>query len=136
MSVFIVSLDNVPGVWPIAERLFAPLLAKVETHTIEDVFNMIMGRTAHLWLQTDSNGLIEAACVSDFEVNPRGVWLRIWLGATMPDCKLDDGAWIAASEGWRDRNRCKGVVIIGRHGWLRRYPDLRVEGLVMRGRVK
>lgn len=128
--VFMVAVENVMPLWPKWEPLLTRALRGVETHDALDIRRAVLGEQAHLWIQW--NGQLEGFVVSEFVTYPKGVWLRLWLAATEPDATLNGGAFEDALSVWKDANNCRGFEIIGRMGWLRRFPEGRFVGAVLR----
>ena len=132
-SVFRVSLPNVTAAWGHVLPWFASIFADRLTHTPEDVRQLLLAERAQLWVQfCEKTGEVEAAFVTEFAVYPRGVWVRIWLGAAPPKVEIHYEMVRAAMSEWARMNGCRGFEIIGRHGWLRKFPEATVEGLAMR----
>ena len=123
--------EYVTPLWPQFEALLGPALVLVSTHNAEDVRRLIMVGQAQLWAQMDGD-TVEAAATTEFVNYPVGLYIRVWLAGTRPDRKFDENAFFHAMNRWRELNQCRGFEAIGRHGWLRKFPDARVEGLVMR----
>lgn len=123
--------ENVTPLWPQFEALFAPALRMVSTHTAEDVRKAVMAMRAQLWAQMDGDA-VEAAATTEFIEYPNGMYVRVWLAGARSDCKFDESAFFDVMNRWRERNRCVGFEAIGRHGWLRRFPKAKIEGLIMR----
>lgn len=131
IGVFRVMPENVTKLWPQLDRLFAPALAMVSTHTIEDVRKSVMAMHSQLWVQIVS-GEVVAAATTEFIHYPAGLFVRVWLAGAIPDRKMDDAAFFDVLDQWRRAHSCIGFEAVGRHGWMRRFPTARVEGLVMR----
>lgn len=123
--------ENVTPLWPQFEALFAPALRMVSTHKTEDVRLAVMAMRAQLWAQMDGD-TVEGAATTEFVEYPAGMYVRVWLAGSRPDCKFDENAFFDVINRWRERNRCVGFEAIGRHGWLRKFPKAVVEGLIMR----
>jgi hypothetical protein len=128
--VFQVAVENVMPLWPLWEPLLVRALRNLDTHNATDVRRAVLGEQAHLWVQWD--GTLQAFIVTEFAVYPRGTWLRLWLAGAAQDAPMDDDAFEDALAVWRDAHNCRGYEIIGRMGWLRRFPELRFQGSVMR----
>jgi len=132
-SVFRVSLPNVTPAWFRVLPWFASIFADRPTHTPEDVRLSLLAERSQLWVQfCEASGEVEAAFVTEFAVYPRGVWVRIWLGAAPPKVKIHYELVRAAMSEWARMNGCRGFEIIGRHGWMHKFPEATVEGLAMR----
>lgn len=129
-QVFRVAVENVTPLWPQVAPLVTRGLAGHVTHDAEDVRRMLLGQTLQLWVQWSDR--VEAVAVSEFAVYPKGVWVRIFLAAAASDSHLDGEAFLASLSQWRDMHGCQGFEAIGRMGWLRRFPDMRFVGAVMR----
>jgi len=128
--VFQVSVENVMPLWPMWEPMLNRALRQVETHDALDVRRMVLGEQAHLWVQW--NDVLEAFVVSEFVTYPKGVWLRLWLAAAAPDAELRDDLFEDTLAVWKDAHNCRGFEVIGRMGWLRRFPEARFCGAVLR----
>ena len=129
-AVFPVTVDNVMRLWPHWEPVLKRALRDVETHDPLDVRRMVLGEQAHLWVQWDNR--LEAFVVSEFVTYPRGTWLRLWLAASAPDAQMNSDAFEDVLSAWKDANNCRGFEIIGRMGWLKRFPEARFAGAVLR----
>ena len=123
--------ENVTLLWPQLESLFRPALLLVSTHEAEDVRRAIMAMRAQLWARIAGN-TVEAAATTEFVEYPAGMYVRVWLAGSLPECPFDEAEFFEVMNRWRELNRCIGFEAIGRHGWLRKFPKARVEGLVMR----
>ena len=128
--VFRVAVENVMALWPQLEPLLRRALRTMETHDAMDVRRLVLGEQAHLWVQW--SGALEGFVVSEFVAYPKGTWLRLWLAAAAPNCELNDQLFEDALSVWRDEANCRGFEVIGRMGWLRRFPEARFVGAVMR----
>jgi hypothetical protein len=142
-SVFMVAVENVMPLWPMWQPLLMRALRGMETHDAIDVRRMVLGEQAHLWVQWNGavqqmaagqqNGLpLEAFVVTEFATYPKGQWLRLWLAGAEPDTPMDDAMFEDALAVWKDANNCRGYEVIGRMGWLRRFPEGRFVGCIMR----
>jgi hypothetical protein len=123
--------ENIGVLWTQLAELFRPALALSSTHKADDVRRSLMAMRAQLWAQMDGD-TVEAAATTEFVDYPAGMFVRVWLAGARRDRKLNDMAFFDLLNRWRVGNRCIGFEAIGRHGWLRRAPSARVEGLVMR----
>jgi len=123
--------ENVTPLWPQLEALFRPALAMVSTHTAEDVRQSIMAMQAQLWVQMVVGEVVSAA-TTEFARYPAGMFVRVWLVGAIPDRAMEMDAFLATMDHWRKANGCVGFEAIGRHGWLRKFPGMRAEGLIMR----
>lgn len=132
-AVFRVQLADVTPTWAIVSSFFAPIFADAKTHTPEDVRQILLAGRAQLWVQWRiQEQEIEASFVTEFVTYPRGVWIRLWLGGARPGTKVDYHAVKGAMTLFARQNGARGFEITGRHGWLRRFPEAVVEGLMMR----
>ena len=132
-SIFRVSVPNISSTWAYIQPWFASIFADKPTHTPDDVWQMLLAERAQLWIQfCQETGAIEAAFVTEFAAYPRGVWVRIWLGAAPPKVKIHYNMVKAAMNEWARMHGARGFEIIGRHGWLHKFPEAVVEGLCMR----
>jgi hypothetical protein len=123
--------ENVTPLWPQLAALFRPALAMVSTHTDEDVRRAIMAMRAQLWVQM-VNDVVVSAATTEFVDYPAGLFVRVWIVGAVPDRKMDIQAFVDLLDRWRRDNKCLGFEWIGRHGWLKHFPDAKVEGLLMR----
>lgn len=123
--------DNVAPLWPQLAALFKPALAMVSTHDIDDVRRAILSMRAQLWVQMVGDVVVSAA-TTEFVDYPKGLWVRVWMVGAVPDRKMDIDSFVEMLNRWRADNKCVGFEWIGRHGWLKHFPDARTEGLVMR----
>lgn len=133
-AIFQVAVSNITPAWPQLEPILGAALALSSTHDLESVRRALMGQSAHLWVQWDGER-IEAAVVSEFVHYPTGIWNRVWLGGARPDAKMDIDGFVSAMTEWGRAHGCVGLEAIGRHGWLRKCPEARAEGLVMRMKI-
>lgn len=130
-TVFRVSVDNVHLVWPQLEKLLALPLALRPTHNADDVYKMLLAQMVQLWVQLDGAKL-EAFVITEFEVCPRGVWLRAWLAGADNEARFDSWRMEEAIVAWAKTNNCRGISAAGRLGWLRKFPAAKFEGALMR----
>lgn len=133
-AIFQVAVANITPAWPQLEALFAPALAINSTHDCESIRRALMGQSCHLWIQWDGER-IEAAVVSEFAHYPNGVWVRIWLAGALPEVRMDVDGFLHCILEWAEAHGCVGLEAVGRHGWLRKFPEARAEGLVMRMKI-
>lgn len=70
--------------------------------------------------------------VTTFAVYPTGSWVRVWLDGARKDRKQDHAAFIEELEKWRVVNKCRGFELVGRSGWARLLPKMKIEGVLMR----
>lgn len=132
-AVFRVSPPDICPTWAVIEPFFCPVFQDCKTHLPEDVRDILLSQQAQLWVQWNGTvRQIEAAFVTEFVKYPRGIWVRLWLGGAKMDKKVDYRAVRGALTIWARNNGCRGFEIIGRHGWLRKFPESVVEGLCMR----
>lgn len=130
-TIFRVSVDNLHLVWPQLEHLLARPLAMRPTHDAEDVRKMLMAQMVQLWVQMDGSTL-EAFVITEFEVCPRGIWLRAWLAGASQEATFDNWRMADAICSWAKMNNCRGISAGGRLGWLKRFPSAKYEGALMR----
>jgi hypothetical protein len=129
--IFRVLPENVTPLWPQLLTLFKPALAMVSTHKAEDVRRAIMASRAQLWAQISGDTVLGAA-TTEFIEYPVGIYVRVWLAGARGGERFDDQGFFEVMNRWREQNGCVGFEAIGRHGWLRRFPRAKVEGLVLR----
>ncbi len=132
-EVFPASVENVIQLWPRWEPLLRRALKGIETHQPIDIRRAVLGEQAHLWVQW--TGRLEAFVVTEFVDYPQGRWLRLWLAATADGVEFAQDKFLEVLSAWRDANDCRGFELIGRMGWLRRFPDARFVGVIMRTSV-
>lgn len=130
-GVFRVMPENVTPLWPQLQALFVPALAMVSTHTAEDVRCSIIAMRAQLWVQMVLDEVV-AAATTEFVEYPAGLFVRVWMVGAIPDRQMDMRLFGETLDHWRHAHGCIGFEAIGRHGWLKRFPRLRTEGLIMR----
>ena len=132
-AVFRVALPNLAATWAIVSPWMASIFADRPTHTPDDVFRSLLAEQSQLWVQfCQDDGAIEAAFVTEFAVYPKGIWVRIWLGAAPPRVKIEYDLVRAAMTEWARMHGARGFEVTGRHGWLHKFPEATVEGLTMR----
>jgi hypothetical protein len=130
-TVLRVSVDNVHLIWPQLEPLLVVPLALRPTHNADDVYKMLLAQMVQLWVQMDGHRL-EAFVITEFEVCPRGIWLRAWLAGADREAAFDSWRMEQAISAWAKANNCRGISAGGRIGWLKRYPSAQYEGVLMR----
>ena len=81
-----------------------------DTHTPQDVAEMVLRGDAQLWVEGD--GLI----ITEVEEYPNGPVLNIWLAAGDMDDVLSLLPQVYGFGRWRE---CKTVTTLGRKGWKR-----------------
>ena len=129
--IFRVFPQNISGIWPQVSKVLAPAIAMTPTHNDEDVRLACMSGRADLWVQWEEP-IVESAATTEFVAYPRGMWLRIWLGACRSDKKQDSKGFLDAFKEWARVNGCRGLEIAGRIGWARRFPEFKIEGIGLR----
>lgn len=95
------------------------------THTVDDVWDEVESGTAQLWPTANS------VCVTNIDTYPRAKILRGWIAG-------GDLKEILATEpvirNWAERQGCAAVMIVGRRGWARAFPNyVETHSVVMRG---
>ena len=123
--------EHVTPLWPQLQEIFAPVLANSATHTDEDIRRSLMVGNSQLWAQMRGD-IVEAAATTEFVDYPKGIFVRVWLAGAKKTAKFNVDAFFEIIERWRQINRCIGIEASGRHGWLRKFPNAKVESLVMR----
>lgn len=131
-SVLRVMPENITPLWPQLVALFRPALSLVSTHSAEDLRKSVMSMRAQLWVHM-VNEVVVSAIVTEFVDYPSGLHVRVWLAGAEPTREMDKDAFVETLDRWRIQHNCVGFEAIGRHGWTRIFPWLKVEGLVMRG---
>jgi hypothetical protein len=126
-----VSVDNVTPLWDQVGPLVEAALRGRVTHDAEDIRKILMAQACQLWVQWN-DPLVDAMVVTEFAAYPKGVWVRVWMAAARPDAKMDDDGFLRIITQWADHHQCRGFEVTGRHGWLKRFPDAKAEGLLMR----
>lgn len=84
------------------------------THTIQDVAELVLAGQAELWVEGD--GLI----ITEIEEYPQGPVLRCWLAAGDMDDVLSLLPRVYGYGRWRG---CEKVTMLGRKGWKRVLAD-------------
>lgn len=130
-TVMRVMPENIAALWPQLDALFRPAMALTSTHTVEDVRRALMAMRVQLWVQMDGD-IVEAAATTEFVDYPVGLYVRVWHAGARKDRKMDSDAFFAELDRWRVGHGGVGFEAIGRHGWLRKFPSARIEGLVLR----
>lgn len=121
--------ENVAPLWPQLQALFKPALAMVSTHTADDVRRSIVAMRAQLWVQM-VNEVVVSAATTEFVDYPRGLFVRVWMVGAVPDRRMDIQAFVNTLDHWRVAHGCVGFQWIGRSGWLKHFPDAKVDGLL------
>jgi hypothetical protein len=130
-KVFRLAPENISALWPQISAMLKPGLRLFSTHGIEDVRRCLLGLRAQCWAQIVGSHP-EAIVVTEFVDYPAGLFVRVWLAGAAPDCRMDDDAFYDELNHWRMMHGAVGFEAFGRHGWLRRVPHARCEGLIMR----
>lgn len=130
-TIFRVAPENITGLWPQLAPLVNQGLRGVATHDVEDVRRCLFMPTCQLWGQFDIPTL-EAIVISEFVSYPKGVWLRAWIAAALPEPGMETEEFLALLTAFARENNCRGFEAAGRHGWMRRVPEATVDGLLMR----
>lgn len=130
-AIFRVAPENVAALWSQLQPLIEKGLRGTPTHDAEDVRKCLYVPTCQLWGQFDIPTL-EAIVISEFVSYPKGIWLRAWIAAALPEPGMETEEFLAKMTAFARDNKCAGFEAIGRHGWARRFPDAQVEGLLMR----
>lgn len=128
--VFLLTRDNVAGIWPQWEPLLKLALRNDETTDPEHVREAVLEGRAQLWVQWSEH--LDAFVVSEIVTYPKGNWLKLWLAASRRDADFDVDAFEDVLAQWRDANECRGYEVVGRMGWLRRFPEARFVGAIIR----
>ena len=123
--------ENVTPLWPQIVPLFAPVLARISTHTAEDIRRSVIAMRSQLWCDMEGS-TVRAALVTEFVDYPAGLFLSVFMAGADPAAPLAQAAWFNLLDGWRKAHGAIGFEATGRHGWLRRVPGARAEGLIMR----
>lgn len=129
--IFRIYPDNVEPLWNQIEPLIAPAIATASTHETEDVREMLLSGQSQLWAQMEGD-VVQAIVATEFVTYPNGPFVRVWIAGARKDTPMDVQGFYDLLVDWAKRHRCAGFEAVGRHGWLRRVPNARVEGLVMR----
>lgn len=131
IMTFRLAVENVGPLWPQLEPLIVRAIGRRPTHTADDVRHMIYGHACHPWVQME-DATVRAMAITEFASYPQGIWLRCWLNAAVPEIKQDDQAFVDAMTPWAEAHGCRGFEASGRLGWVKRFPDFVVEGVVIR----
>lgn len=124
--------ENVAILWPQVAELIQPAVDLVSTHTISDVHHAILSMRAQLWVEVHADKHVVAAVITEFVSYPVGLFVRAWVAGAHPKEPMDTDAMFEKIDHFRAINNAIGFEAIGRHGWLRKFPGAKVEGLVMR----
>jgi hypothetical protein len=122
--------ENVTGLWPQIAPLLAVDLSRTRTHVPEDVRRMIMIGAAHLWIQYD--GKVQACCVTEFVSYPLGLALRVWLGEAAPGERMRRREFRELLGKFAQLHDCRWLEAVGRHGWMKVFPESEYTGMLMR----
>ena len=95
-NVMLIPVAHITPLWDRVEPLVERGLRGEVTHDTEDVRRILMAQSAQLWGQFTASGELEAVCVSEFAVYPKGIWVRVWLGAVADGCEFDDQGFCAS----------------------------------------
>ncbi len=128
--VFLVAVENVMPLWDALRPLILKELLAIPTHSEEDVRKAIMSGACRLWVQWSDH--VEAMVLTDFVSYPRGLALRVWMGASYGADNMDWRGFRSALDEWAVACGCKWIDACGRLGWLRRFSDARMAGVFMR----
>lgn len=109
--------QNIAKLWPEISKMFEPLLDEAKTHTIDDVYRLLMGGVAQMWVQW--SGKVDVAVATMFIPYPQALSLRMWLAAAKDgdDSKADWDAWCDTIADFAAKNRCTIIEAEGRRGW-------------------
>jgi hypothetical protein len=129
-TVMRLAIENVAPAWEQIYPLVRAALRGHPTHSVEDVRHRLLSNQATPWVQWSDH--IEAIAVTDFVTYPQGLCLRVWLcGANRID-RLDTNKFSVALKDWARANKCRWIESVGRIGWARLIPDVKIEGVVVR----
>jgi hypothetical protein len=128
--IYRVAPNDLAVLWPQVAPLVVAALRGTPTHDAEDVRKTILAGNATLFVQFRDNR-VEAIVVTEFVTFPKGVWINMWLlAAADPHVPLSIEAFHPVLEVFRIHNGARGFQYCGgRHGWLKRFPNLVVEGI-------
>lgn len=127
-----VAVDNIAPLWDRVGPLVEAALQGRVTHDVEDIRKILMAQACQLWIQW-REPMVDAMVVTEFAAYPKGVWVRVWMAGARPDTKMDDDGFLTAISWWSEQHNCRGFeAIVGRQGWLKRFPAAKAEGLLMR----
>ena len=127
-----VNLENIQVLWPQVSELIRPALARIETHSDEDVRQGLLTQKATLWVEWEDSKVL-AAWITEFVSYPRKLCLRIWLAGARKGAKIDHGKFREIIAAWAKAHDCKGMEIFeGRFGWMRLFSDLKMSGVWLR----
>lgn len=129
--IYRVMPEHLTTLWPQFEAILTPALVLIGTHDAEDVRRMAITGRVQVWAQINE-ATVEAAVITEFVDYPKGLFIRAWLAGARREAAMDDDGFYAVMDQWRHQNGAAGFEAIGRHGWLKRFPTAKVEGLIMR----
>lgn len=122
--------ENIMPLWPQLEPLIEVELRTIPTHDAEDVRKLLIANQAHLWIQW--RDAVESMAITDFIPHPRGLALRVWMGAALPGTKMALAEYLKVITQWARLNRCRWIDVCGRPGWMRVFPQADYAGMFMR----
>jgi len=123
--------QNIVALWPQIAPIIRPAVVLVSTHTVSDIYRAVVSMRAQVWASVHETKVL-AAVISEFVDYPAGLFVRIWIAASLPEVPFDTAAFMEKLDEWRCASNAIGFEAVGRMGWLKRYPGLKCEGLIMR----
>lgn len=130
---FRLSKENVARFWGAIEALLAQAIEAGATHHPSDVLEALTRGDADCWVKWTDEG-ISCAVVTEVLSFPRGLRVRVWLAGA----KGGETDWREFDEGLCDYGRQIGaswIDIVGRIGWLKKFPKLEYYASVMSARL-
>lgn len=123
--------QNIAALWSQIAPIIRPAVEQVSTHTVTDIYRAVMSMRAQLWVELRGTDVISAV-VTEFIDYPAGLFVRCWLCGARSDTPMDGEMFLNHLDEWRQNSGAIGFEAIGRHGWMKRFPDAKIEGLIMR----
>lgn len=129
--ITLVSLEHVPAVWNHAVPLLRRAVDRAKMWSTDDVRARLLQGTAHMFVEWQADGKIDAAAVCEFQNYPLGgLWLRLWLMGAAKG--YDQAAFQSEISEWAKRAGARGLELIGRKGWVREFPAAEIAGVILR----
>lgn len=111
--------------WPEAAPMLAKALDTQESLSIESVYQGVKDGKFHLWVGDD------VAIITEIQQFPLE---RICVGVLCGGAVVErwESTMNAAVTRYARAMGCRAVVIVGRRGWSKVWPEFKIDGYVMR----
>ncbi len=125
--------ENISLLWrDQLEPMVTAALRDTPTHVAEDVRISLLGLQSHMFAKMDGP-VVLSFIVSQFSAYPQGVWLHIWLTASLDTIPFDVPAFLAVADEWRKLHGCRGLqMACARDGWRKKFPRESFAGITIR----